>query len=69
MTILKFDPVVIDNPQITFAAEPAKQHLPEELNPPLFLERKRSFSQMLASVFSIAVFTLGLYLKFIGGKK
>ena len=69
MTILKFDPLVLDSPQITFAVEPDKQHLPEELNPPLFLERKRTFSQMLASVLSVAVFTIGLYLKFIGGKK
>jgi hypothetical protein len=69
MTMLKLKPVVIESRQIDSAEKPNHRHLPEEVNPPLFLERKRSLFQMLKALFSKAVFTVGLYLKFIGGKK
>ena len=69
MTNLKFDPHVLDQKQPARIVKTTSSQLVKNVNPPLFVVRKRSFWQKLKSQFSTAVFTAGLYLKFIGGKK
>lgn len=69
MTILKHDPFVNDNLQIDPAVESRGQLAHSEIHPPLFLAHTRSNLQTLRTGLGMAIFTVGLTLKFIGDKK
>lgn len=69
MTILRYDPFVLENPQIDPAVETRKEMIVSVVESPLFLEQSRSVPQMLAALISLIVFTAGIALKFTGGKK
>lgn len=69
MTILRYDPFVVDNLQIDPAVGTRERMLVDIVESPLFLEQSRSVPQMLAALISMIVFTAGIALKFTGGKK